>query len=282
MKKILIPENLNFTLHLGFPKTGTMALQNEIIPNLHDLTYIGMSANRNSSNIYNILTANIFPGSNPDFTELNNFIKENPNKSFLISHVYPTNPTNLIHFKSISDFINKISIFISPYNLIFTVRKPSNLLTSLYLHENKGLDDNSFKNWFCSERIQNFCKFLKYNEIHNVCKGYDINTLFIKQENFMANRQFEVNKICEFLKINKIDCSNIVDEKPHLRGSKLLNRFRIIYKYIPSNFQIYNKLSVRTQSKIFSILNIGKRHEVSIPTECKSFLDNLDKSYHLL
>jgi len=279
MKKILLPKNLNITLHLGFPKTGTMALQNEIIPNLLDLGYIGMSSTRSSSNIYNTLTTNLFPGSNPDCTELNKIIISNPQKSFLISHVFPTNPSNLIYFNSISDFINKISSFINNYNLIFTVRKPSSLLTSLYLHENKGLDDNTFQNWFFTERIQNFCKFLNFKEIVSVCNDNDINTLLIKQETFVVDRQCEVNKICDFLKIRRIDCSNIVDEKPHLRGSKFLNRIRLIYKYLPKSLQIYNKLSYKNQSKILSFLNFGKRHSVFIPSECKSILDNLDKKY---
>ena len=143
MKKDKISFQGSIFFHLGFPKTGTMAIQNEVFPNLQGVEYLGMSATKAAPSCYRDFTDKLYPNAEFSLNRLVNQFAQYENrgsKTVLISHVFPTNPENLIKHSDYDMFFKILSESFANYKVIFTIRRPSDLLKSLYLHENNGLD----------------------------------------------------------------------------------------------------------------------------------------------
>lgn len=285
MKKRKIKFSGDLVLHLGFPKTGTMALQNEIFPEIDGAYYLGMSANVKSPKTYQELTLNLHPQGtqfSPRLEDTLDWVESIGFTKVLLSHVYPTNPDNLLKIRDVSQFLDLLDERISSYKLLFTVRTPSKLLESLYLHESNGLDEGAFDRWFFSSRIQHFVSFLDYSYIESECVRRHIPVLLLKQEHLMRRRRDYICELADFVGISISDAALSTGTRPHLRQSEIMKLARLRYRRLPKFLRVYGRAPTIIKGSVEKLLNFGARQRVDIGFEALSQLKILDATYENL
>ena len=239
--------------HIGFPKSGSTTLQRHIFPFLDNVIYLGLNANQNDQNLFNLLSrfySGVLKtdGLHFDFSERMKDRNE-------ILNLYPERPVLFSHEACIStiysypDVITKAErlykVFEGKLKIILIVREQKAILSSQYrdhpfepkdIHEGKPV---SFEQWYRQMDKLRYFRFTDLLYYDRLIKVYDDlfgrkNVLVLPLELMSSAPNIYAERMGGFLDVDPDAIRSKLGKKPENTGHSVgVNRLRRWRRKIP-------------------------------------------------
>lgn len=282
-------------LHLGYPKTGTTFLQQNVYPKLNNIRYLGKFYRKkeiDDENTINIERIRDYL-CNSKFNDLNiekEIISEfknitNKNTTYLLSAEYffdievneiRNNQVEIVMLHTVCnrafEFFHK---FFESVEIMITIRNPDTLLHRMYLdryayyrHFNIMSYEEFLKYQF--QKNDSFGNSLIYEKlINNIEQEYRNKVFFFKYEKLFDKDHLEISKLSKLIEIteNKLKdlFSNEIINKSKIKNNSFQSREKVYPLFL---YRIYVKISYLAPRFITTIIkylfdNFKQYHKIS-------------------
>lgn len=249
-------ENKEVYIHIGYPKTGTTALQNSFIYKLKEIDFLGQPLTRLNSEmqkvVHEITDCEILEFDETNVSKNINKLLSN-NKKLIISEESLSTGSSLSGRVCRYEIAKRLKILFPNAKIIIVIREQKSIIKSFYLQKKKT-DINfkmTFDEWFNFNRKnqhkENFFQYFYYDKLVELYKnlfGKDKIKILLFEE-FKNDQEYFIKKLINFLELT-IDCKHLRiehDNKTVTKNTlKLLNynnRFKFIKKIIPIKCKNY-------------------------------------------
>ena len=225
--------NRDIICHIGFPKTGTTYLQNQVFPLLKNINYV--TSEQIKSALHDIIEKD---DSYYDENNIRNQIDERhiQNQDMLFSY----EPLSGHHIKTECPNRSQIARRLKRAGvskIIITIRNQTDILESTYKQYIKSGGVLKISEFFDFEGNQNPWFYIKYFDFESIIDLYiqifgRENVLIIQYEDFYSKNNILNHQFAEFLKIEKKDFHITND----LKINKSLSNFSIKLLRIINHF----------------------------------------------
>ena len=184
-------------IHLGYPKTGTTYLQNYIFSNLTNVNYIGIN-NKFDKDLF-FIRKSILKDDDKKFQKkisvLRTILKKKLKKNMvnIYSDEHFLIPTDKGYKRNIQRIKKLFLEFKSQINIIIFIRKPSDLIISMY---KEGI------------KIKNLLEINYFNEFLDKIKKNKLNNndrIFLDHYNFLETKKIIKRELTKKIKIYNFD-----------------------------------------------------------------------------
>ena len=184
-------------IHLGYPKTGTTYLQNHIFNNLTDVNYIGIN-NKFDKDLYFIRNSTL-KDNDKQFQKKISFLKKILKKKIkknmvnIYSDEHFLIPTDKGYKRNIQRIKKLFLEFKNDINIILLIRKPSDLILSIYKETIK---------------IKRILKINYFNEFLDKIEKNKLNNndrIFLNHFNFLQTKKIIKKELTNKIKIYNFD-----------------------------------------------------------------------------